>query len=58
MLLIAWDGLTITAAADVAGCRDRAFRARLTRARAHLQAALDPPTTPRPHVQPVEEPTS
>ena len=58
VLLIAWDGLTIQAAADVAGCRDRAFRARLTRARAHLQAALDPPSAPRPHIQPAQEPTS
>ena len=58
VLLIAWEGLTTKAAADVAGCRERAFRARLTRARAHLQAALDPHATPRPHLQPVEEPTS
>ncbi|KQV73652.1 hypothetical protein ASC61_00690 [Aeromicrobium sp. Root344] len=58
VLLIAWDGLTITAAADVAGCRDRAFRARLTRARAHLQAALDPPVPPLPFVEPAQEPTS
>lgn len=58
VLLIAWDGLTITAAADVAGCRDRAFRARLTRARAHLRAALDPPATPLPFVEPAQEPTS
>jgi RNA polymerase sigma factor (sigma-70 family) len=55
VLLIAWDGLTIKAAADVAGCRDRAFRARLTRARAQLRAALDPPTTLRPRIQPAEE---
>lgn len=64
VLLIAWDGLTIKAAADVAGCRERAFRARLSRARAHLRAALDPPdplepsTPPRLRIQPVEEPTS
>lgn len=58
VLLIAWDGLTITAAADVAGCRDRAFRARLTRARARLQAALDPPIAPRPFAEPAQEPTS
>lgn len=58
VLLIAWDGLSISAAADVAGCRDRAFRARLTRARAHLQAALDPALLPAPRVQPAQEPTS
>jgi len=59
VLLIAWDGLTITAAADVAGCRDRAFRARLSRARAHLKAAIGDSTTSRtPHAQPAEEPTS
>jgi DNA-directed RNA polymerase specialized sigma24 family protein len=57
-LLIAWDGLTITAAADVAGCRDRAFRARLTRARAHLQAALDPSAASLAFVEPAQEPTS
>lgn len=58
VLLIAWDGLTVTAAADVAGCRDRAFRARLTRARAHLRAALDPASPPLPIVEPAQEPTS
>lgn len=58
VLLIAWDGLTVKAAAEVAGCRDRAFRARLTRARAQLRAELDPPTTLRPRLLPAEEPAS
>lgn len=58
VLLIAWDGLTVTAAANVAGCRDRAFRARLTRARARLQAALEPPAPPLPSVEPAQEATS
>ncbi|WP_300681454.1 RNA polymerase sigma factor [Nocardioides sp.] len=57
VLLIAWDGLTIAAAAEVAGCRSRAFRARLTRARAHLRAALEPASEP-PHLRPVQEPAS
>jgi RNA polymerase sigma factor (sigma-70 family) len=61
VLLIAWDGLTVSAAADVAGCRERAFRARLTRARARLRAALDPPVASRldaqsAPVQTAEEP--
>lgn len=58
VLLIAWDGLTVAAAADVAGCRERAFRARLTRARAHLRTALDPLVAPSLTVQTAEEPTS
>ena len=57
VLLIAWDGLTITAAADVAGCRERAFRARLTRARARLRNELEPAPI-RPQLQPIQEPTS
>ena len=57
VLLIAWDGLTIKAAADVARCRERAFRARLTRARAHLRAALEP-TPVRTPVRPIQEPVS
>jgi len=40
LLLTAWDGLDHGAAAAVAGCSTRAFRARLMRARARLTAAL------------------
>lgn len=40
LLLTAWDGLDHGAAAAVAGCSPRAFRARLMRARARLTAAL------------------
>lgn len=40
LLLTAWDGLDHAAAAAVAGCSVRAFRARLMRARARLTAAL------------------
>jgi RNA polymerase sigma factor (sigma-70 family) len=42
LLLTAWDGLDHAAAAAVAGCSVRAFRARLMRARARLTAALIP----------------
>lgn len=40
LLLTAWDGLDHAAAAAVAGCSTRAFRARLMRARARLTANL------------------
>jgi RNA polymerase sigma-70 factor (ECF subfamily) len=40
LLLTAWDGLDHAAAAAVAGCSTRAFRARLMRARARLTAHL------------------
>lgn len=40
LLLVAWDGLSLAAAAQVAGCRERAFRARLSRARRRLAAEL------------------
>ncbi|WP_460831456.1 RNA polymerase sigma factor [Nocardioides hungaricus] len=46
LLLTAWDGLDHTAAAAVAGCTARAFRARLMRARARLTAALLTDPTP------------
>jgi len=41
LLLVAWDGLSTRDAAQVARCGVRAFRARLTRARARLSAELD-----------------
>lgn len=40
LLLVAWDGLTATQAADVAGCSTRLFTVRLSRARARLNGAL------------------
>jgi RNA polymerase sigma-70 factor (ECF subfamily) len=41
VLLIAWDGLSTTDAAKVAGCSPRAFTVRLHRARRRLARALD-----------------
>jgi RNA polymerase sigma-70 factor (ECF subfamily) len=41
LLLVAWDGLDPRGAAEVARCAPRAFRARLSRARARLAAELD-----------------
>ncbi|GAB2461721.1 RNA polymerase sigma factor [Jatrophihabitans fulvus] len=41
VLLVAWDGLTNSAAARVAGCSQRAFEVRLSRARARLERCLD-----------------
>lgn len=40
LLLVAWDGLTNAAAAEVLGCTEATFRVRLSRARARLDAAL------------------
>ncbi|QKE82516.1 RNA polymerase sigma factor [Arthrobacter sp. NEB 688] len=40
LLLIAWDGLSHTDAARVAGCSTRAFTVRLSRARARFDRAL------------------
>jgi RNA polymerase sigma-70 factor (ECF subfamily) len=42
LLLVAWDGLDPREAAGVARCAPRAFRARLSRARARLAAELAP----------------
>lgn len=42
LLLIAWDGLTNSEAATVAGCSVRAFEVRLSRARARLSRAITP----------------
>ena len=41
LLLVAWDGLDLRGAAEVARCAPRAFRARLSRARARLATELD-----------------
>lgn len=49
LLLVAWDGLSHTDAASVAGCSTRAFTVRLSRARARFDRALtasDPPEDP------------
>lgn len=49
LLMVAWDGLTSTQAAQVADCSVRAFEVRLSRARARLSRAMqsssaDPPS--------------
>ncbi|MEP7020523.1 MAG: sigma-70 family RNA polymerase sigma factor [Pseudonocardiales bacterium] len=41
LLLIAWDGLSATEAAEVAGCSTRTFTVRLHRARRRLARAVD-----------------
>jgi RNA polymerase sigma-70 factor (ECF subfamily) len=46
LLLVAWDGLTVTQAAAVAGCSPRAFTVRLSRARARMRARIDADATP------------
>jgi RNA polymerase sigma-70 factor (ECF subfamily) len=46
LLLVAWDGLSGTDAAAVAGCSVRAFEVRLSRARARLARAADDPSPP------------
>jgi RNA polymerase sigma-70 factor (ECF subfamily) len=40
LLLVAWDGLSGAAAAQVAGCSQRAFEVRLSRGRARLTRAV------------------
>jgi RNA polymerase sigma factor (sigma-70 family) len=40
LLLVAWDGLSRAAASTVAGCSQRAFEVRLSRARARLTRAV------------------
>ncbi|MDQ6525991.1 MULTISPECIES: sigma-70 family RNA polymerase sigma factor [unclassified Nocardioides] len=51
LLLVAWDGLTPDAAADVLGIRPGTFRVRAHRARAALHDLTSPaePRTARPH---------
>jgi RNA polymerase sigma-70 factor (ECF subfamily) len=46
LLLIAWDGLSNSQAAHVAGCSVRAFEVRLSRARARLSRAVSEPSPP------------
>jgi RNA polymerase sigma factor (sigma-70 family) len=41
VLLVAWDGLSRTDAAQVAGCSARAFEVRLSRARSRLAREMD-----------------
>mgnify|MGYP001043674680 CR=1 FL=1 len=58
VLLTAWDGLTHTDAARVAGCSARTILARLRRARRALNAALtDRPETRAESLHPQENPT-
>ena len=45
LLLVAWDGLTNAQAARVAGCSQRAFEVRLSRARARLTRAASTTAT-------------
>ncbi len=45
LLLVAWDGLRNADAAEVAGCSQRAFEVRLSRARARLTRVLNAPAT-------------
>lgn len=55
LLLVAWDGLSATDAASVAGCSRSAFDARLHRARARLErgsAGPPPAPTARPSTTP------
>ncbi len=55
LLLTAWDGLSATEAAAVAGCSARAFTVRLSRARARFDRAMgaDPPMAPSRPVSPL-----
>ncbi|SEE09096.1 RNA polymerase sigma factor [Ruania alba] len=46
ILLVAWDGLTTTDAAAVAGCALGTFKVRLHRARRRMSRALDPTADP------------
>lgn len=48
LLLVAWDGLSPTEAAAVAGCSPGAFRVRLHRARARFAAGIAGPAEPQP----------
>ncbi|MDA0158814.1 RNA polymerase sigma factor [Solirubrobacter ginsenosidimutans] len=51
--LIAWEGLSNTEAAKVAGCSAATFAVRLSRAKARLAAALDPPPPPPAEPRPI-----
>lgn len=48
LLLVAWEGLSNADAASVAGCSQRAFEVRLSRARARLSRQLATPSNPVP----------
>jgi RNA polymerase sigma-70 factor (ECF subfamily) len=52
VLLVAWDGLTPSQAAQVAGCSAASFHVRLFRARRRLQACEDDETHEAAHVAP------
>jgi RNA polymerase sigma-70 factor (ECF subfamily) len=53
LLLVAWDGLSTTDAARVAGCSAAAFKVRLHRARRRLDGAT-PPHAATPELLPTE----
>lgn len=57
LLLVAWDGLTNSAAAQVAGCSVRAFEVRLSRARARLRRGMSTPTAEPRSLHPTREAT-
>jgi RNA polymerase sigma factor (sigma-70 family) len=46
VLLVAWDGLSRSAAAQVAGCSERSFAVRLHRARKRLDRLIDSSESP------------
>lgn len=56
ILLVAWDELSTSGAAQVAGCSRRAFDARLARARTDLRRALN--RTSPTHLNLIKEPTT
>lgn len=55
LLLVGWEGLEPSAAAQVVGCTVATFRMRLHRARRHLRALLGPDGVPAvPRIEPVQ----
>lgn len=52
LLLVGWDGLTPSQAAEVLGCTPNTFAARLHRARRRFEALLNPPATDEPNATP------
>jgi RNA polymerase sigma-70 factor (ECF subfamily) len=57
LMLIGWDGLTVTQAAEVLGCSPRSLSLRLHRARKRLEARMeaDAPFLSRPAIPTTEE---
>ncbi|NNU27134.1 sigma-70 family RNA polymerase sigma factor [Isoptericola sp. JC619] len=58
ILLVAWDGLSPTQAADVAGCSTTALHVRLHRARRRLKAATDSTDSTRTGTRSTARPAS